>query len=76
MAAAEEEVAAVAMATRPTPAITPVVSSPIAKKLPINHSPNGGGKQASNDPNGVPCAMAAVGGRQRCDRPGRWIYVE
>lgn len=58
------------------PGRTPIVTSPIAKKLPINQNPNGGGKQATNDPSGVPCAMTAVGGRQRCDRPGRWIYVE
>lgn len=58
------------------PGHTPVVSSPIAKKFPINQNPNGNGKQATNDPNGKPCVTAAVGGRQRCDRPGRWTYVE
>ena len=58
------------------PGHTPVLSNPIAKKLPINQNANGGGKQATNDPNGKPCAMTAVGGRQRCDRPGRWTYVE
>ena len=60
--------------TRANPPARPTTH--VVNNQPINQNPNGGSKHAKSAPSGEPCAMMTVGGRQRCDRPGRWTYVE